>query len=308
MGRTLAQAPAWSSLQLSTVKAYYAALKPERTYANVMTTGAGFLFACRWHVDWLLLFYTLIGTTLIVMSACAANNYTDRGIDAKMPRTKKRATVTGHVTGGKLLAIAIVFGLVGLAILAVHVNWLTLLVGAIAYVDYVVLYAWSKRTTVHSTLIGTISGAAPLVAGYVAVTGRFDLTALLLALVMVFWQMPHFYSIGIFRRDDYAAGGLPIWPVVKGVRSTQIWMLVYTTLYVLAVLALALFGNSGVRHGSGGLVFGVVIGALGLYWLLRGMAGLRAQEPAKWARGMFGLSLITLLALSVGVAFAPLLP
>jgi protoheme IX farnesyltransferase len=183
----------------------------------------------------------------------------------------------------------------------VHVNWQTLLVGAVGYVDYVVLYAWSKRTTVYSTLVGTISGAAPLVAGYVAVMGHFDLTALLLALIMVFWQMPHFYSIGIFRRDDYAAGGLPIWPVVKGVRSTQYWILVYTILYLLAVIALAIFGN-------GGVVFGLVIGMLGLYWLYRGLAGFRAQEPAKWARGMFGFSLITLLVLCAGLAFAPLLP
>ena len=286
---------------LNKLKAYYAALKPERTYANVMTTAAGFLFACQWHVNWALLFYVLVGTTLVVMSACAANNYTDRGIDARMPRTKKRATVTGQVSARGLLIITVVFGLVGLAILAMHVNWVTVLVGAIAYVDYVVLYAWSKRTTPHSTLIGTISGAAPLVAGYTAVTGRFDLAALLLGLVMIFWQMPHFYAIGIFRRDDYAAADIPVWPVKYGVRSTQVWILIYTALYLLAVVALALFGH-------GGAVFVAVVSLMGAYWLWRGVAGFSHLDPAKWARGMFGFSLITLLVLSAAIAASPLLP
>ncbi len=285
---------------MNKLKAYYDALKPERTYANVMTTAAGFLFASKWHGEWLLFLYVLLGTTLIVMSACAANNVIDRNIDATMPRTKKRATVTGEVSPTRLTFISIVFGLVGFAVLAVHVNWVTVVVGAIAYIDYVVLYGWSKRTTPHSTLVGTLSGAAPLVAGYTAATGRFDATALLLALVMIFWQMPHFYAIGIFRRDDYKAGKLPIWPVKYGVRNTQYWILVYTALYLLAVIALAVFGSAGVAFAS-------VMGVLGLYWLYRGLAGFKALEPVKWARGMFGLSLITLVVLSAMLALSPLL-
>ncbi len=283
-------------------RAYYAALKPERTYANVMTTFAGFVFVSRWHIDAALLVYTLLGTTLVVLSACAANNVTDRGVDARMPRTKKRGTVTGAVSARSLVISAVIFGLAGLAILAVHVNMLTALLGLIAYIDYVVLYAWSKRTTPWSTLIGTISGAVPLVAGYTAVTGRFDLTALLLGLVMVFWQMPHFYAIGIFRHDDYKAGGLPIWPVVHGVRSTQRWILAYTALYLVAVLALATIGKAGA-------VFAVIIGSLGMYWLYRGISGFRSLDATKWARGMFGFSLITLLALSglIAVTAATLL-
>jgi protoheme IX farnesyltransferase len=279
---------------------YYLALKPERTYANVMTTLAGFLFACRWHVNWALLAYTLVGTTLIVMSACAVNNVTDRELDARMPRTRKRATATGLVPARRLLAVAVLFGVVGFGLLATRVNLLTASLGVLGYVDYVLLYAWSKRTTPYSTMIGTISGAVPLVAGYAAATGQLDATALLLGLIMLAWQMPHFYAIGIFRLKDYQAGGLPIWPVVKGVRSTQLWIMAYTALYVLAVLGLSWFGHVG-------WVFAVVIGSLGLYWLFKGFKGFAALQPEKWARGMFGFSLITLLALSAMLTLAPLL-
>jgi protoheme IX farnesyltransferase len=281
---------------MNRLRAYYSALKPERTYANVMTTAAGFLFATGWHFGWKLCVATLLGTTFFVMSACAANNCTDRGIDAQMPRTRKRPTVTGELPVRNLAIVAVALGIVGFGLLA-YANWLTVLVGAIAYFDYIVLYGWSKRHSIHSTLIGTICGAAPIVAGYTAVTGRFDLDALLLFLVMVFWQMPHFYAIAIFRREDYAAASLPIWTVVKGVRSAQHWILVYTALYLATVLALA-------WHETG-VVFGVVVGGMAVYWL--GLKGLRHQKPEKWARGMFGFSLITLLVLSGALALSPLL-
>lgn len=280
------------------LKDYYAALKPERTFFNVMTTGAGFLFACQWHVTWTLLLYTLLGTTLVVMSACAVNNCTDRELDAKMPRTKKRATVTGAVSVRKLAVIAAVFGVVGFAILAVHVNVLTTLLAAIAYIDYVVLYSWSKRHTPWSTLIGTVSGALPLVAGYTAATNSFDTTALLLGLVMTFWQMVHFYAIAIFRRKDYAAGNIPVWAVRYGVRSTQKWLLFYTLLYLVAVVLLTFFASLG-------WIFLAVVGGMGLYWLYRGLKGFQAEAPEKWARSMFGLSLVILLVLSAAVAVGP---
>jgi protoheme IX farnesyltransferase len=282
------------------LRAYYAALKPERTYANVMTTLAGFLFASRWHGNWGLLVATLVGTTLIVMSACAVNNCTDRSIDARMPRTKKRATVTGAVPVKKLAVLAIFLGLAGFGVLLTYVNLLTCLLGAIAYIDYVVLYAWSKRTTPWSTLIGTISGAVPLMAGYVAVTNQLSLTAWLLGLVMVFWQMVHFYAIAIFRRDDYAAGNLPVWSVRYGVKNTQLWMLLYALLYLLALIVLA-------AKGSAGWLLASVSGALGLYWLYLGVKGLRVLEPKKWARSMFGFSLITLMVLSGLLTVSPLL-
>ena len=283
------------------LRAYASVLKPERTFANVMTAGAGFLFAAAWTIDWGLLAAAIAGTTLIVMSACAVNNLTDRRLDSLMPRAQKRPLVTHQVSAASVAVLAVVLGVAGATLLLAYVNALTALLGLIGYIDYVVLYAWTKRTTPHSTLVGTISGAAPIVAGYTAVTGQFDLTALLLGLVMLFWQMPHFYAIGIFRLSDYKAAKLPIWPAVYGLRSTQVWMLLYTALYALAVVALAMFGDAG-------WTFGVVAGGLAVWWLVRSVYGLQAADATKWARGMFGFSLHVLMVLSGLLVVAPLLP
>ncbi|HUB93327.1 MAG TPA: heme o synthase [Verrucomicrobiae bacterium] len=282
------------------LKGYAEAIKPERAFFNIMMTAAGLLFATRWHVSWAVTLATIAGTSLLVMSGCLANNITDRRLDATMPRTKKRASASGIISVQVLVLLAAIFGIVGLGILAVWVNVLTALLGVLAYFDYVVLYAWTKRTTPLSTLAGTPAGALPLAAGYTAITGHFNMIALVLSLVMVFWQMVHFYAIGIFRRNDYRAGNLPIWPVRYGVRNTQAWMLVFTLLYIAAIFWLAAIGHTG-------RIFAVVVGVMGLYWLWLGIKGFRLQEPKKWARGMFGFSLTTLLVFCACLTLSPIL-
>lgn len=282
------------------LQAYYAVLKPERTYVNIMTTAAGFLFACKWHISWELLVSTLLGSTFIVMSACAANNATDRNLDARMPRTNKRALVVGDIPVRTVIALSVVLGLAGFTILALFVNWLTVLLGAIGYIDYVVLYAWSKRTTPHSTLIGTISGAVPITAGYTAVTNHFDTTAILLALILISWQMAHFYAIGIYRHKDYAAGKLPIWPVRYGDANTRSWIIAYTALFLICSVLL-------VAAGSAGNIYLVCMTALGVYWLYKALKGLRSPNLTLWARQFFLTSLVVILATSVLVSVGSVL-
>ena len=88
-------------------------------------------------------------------------------------------------------------------------NWLVVITGLAGFFTYVVLYGMlSKRMSVHGTLVGSISGAAPIFAGYVAVTGSIDAAAVLVFLAIFFWQMPEFYSIAVYRRDEYARAGV----------------------------------------------------------------------------------------------------
>lgn len=276
------------------LKSYLQAVKPERTFFNVMMAAAGFVYAAHWHINWALALATVAGTSLLVMSGCLTNNATDARVDAIMPRTRKRASANGEIPVRNLVVLAVIFGVVGLGILYMWVNTLVAWFGVAAYLDYTALYAWTKRTTPLSTLAGTPAGSLPLAAGYVAVTGRFDGTALLLALIMLAWQMAHFYAIGIYRLKDYKAGGMPVWPARYGVRNTQMWILVFIGMFIL----LAELLNNPVFTATA---------LAGLYWLYHGVKGVRSEKTEAWARGSFGVSLWVLLVFAAALCVAPVL-
>lgn len=275
--------------------------KPGIIYGNAMTAIAGFLLASRWHIDLLLFLATILGTCLVIASACVINNYIDRGIDQKMARTKWREAAMRKLGAKGMIGYGAILGALGFGLLIVYTNWLVVLIGLIAYIDYIVLYGVSKRASVHGTLVGSIAGAAPPVAGYCAVTGKFDAGALVIFLIMVCWQMVHFYAIAIRRADEYKAARIPVLPLVKGVKATQTQMIGYTTGFMASVAALAALGYAG-------WVFLVVMTALGGYWLYRGLKGLKTQNGVKWAGGMFGYSLVVLLSFSVMLSVGSILP
>lgn len=287
---------------MSTVKAYYSLTKPGVLYGNVLTGAAGFLLASRGHINLWLFLALIVGMTLVIASACVLNNYLDQDIDSKMARTKKRAIVVGEVKGRDAVIFSIVLGIVGIATLYLYTNMLVLAVGVIGFIVYVVLYGMlSKRLSVHGTLVGSISGAAPILAGYVAVAGRIDLGALLVFTVIFLWQMPEFYSIAIYRLKEYKAAGVPVMSVIKGVRSTTVQIVVYTILFVAATLLLSVYGYTGYSYL-------VVMLVLGVYWIWLGVKGLRIKDSDRWARKMFRFSLVILLVFSLMISVNSLLP
>jgi heme o synthase len=283
------------------LKTYYRLTKPGIIYGNTLTAAAGFLLGSDGGIDFIGLLSVLAGTALVIASACVINNYIDRDIDAKMKRTKKRALASGKVTGPQALAYAAVLGVAGFTILAMQTNLLTLCIGAIGFIDYVVFYTWSKRHTVFATLIGSISGATSITAGYTAATGTFDIGALLLFIILVLWQMPHFYAIALFRQSDYVAAGIPVLPAVRGARHTKVQILLYITAFTAAVIALTASGVTG-------YIFAVAMCVLTGLWFRRGLQGFAAQDDKDWGRKMFLFSLNIILALSVLLSLDTWLP
>jgi protoheme IX farnesyltransferase len=257
--------------------------------------------ASKWHIDFGLFLGVVFGTALVIASACVFNNYIDRGIDRKMNRTKKRALASGQISQQAALLYACLLGIAGFRLLLVYTNNLVALIGLLAFVDYIVLYGFSKRHSVHGTLVGSVAGAAPPVAGYCAVTGRFDLGAFIIFLIMVFWQMVHFYAIAIRRANDYKAAGIPVLPVARGIRETKIQMILYTIAFIFAVIDLSLRGYTG-------LMFASVMGALGLVWLYKGLRSFNIKDDVAWAKQMFLFSLIVLLSFSVMLSVGSILP
>lgn len=285
------------------INLYYQLVKPGIVYSNAMATVAGFslAFAQVYEFKWLVFIGVVVGTMLVIASACVLNNHIDRGIDTKMARTKKRATVTGEISTRSALVYTALLGVFGFGVLIAYTNLLTVMLGVLAYVSYIVFYGITKRTSVHGTLVGAIAGGLPPVAGYTALTNQLDLAAILLFFVLVAWQMPHFYAIAMRRHADYASAGIPVLPVVKGMRATKIQIVIYIALFIIVN---SLFTISGYT----GFVYMIIMTAAGGLWLAKGIRGFRVETDEKWALGMFLFSLFVLLLLCVMLAVGGLLP
>lgn len=286
---------------MSKVIDYYYLTKPGIIYGNLMTTIAGFLLAAEWNLELSLLFATLGGTTLVIASACVFNNYLDQNIDRKMGRTKQRALVTGVIPGPSALLYAILLGGIGFTLLMVWVNTLVVTLGIIAFIDYIVFYGLAKRRTLHGTLVGTIAGAIPLVAGYVAVTNNLDVTALLLFLIMTAWQMAHFYAIALYRLKDYAAAGIPVLPLKRSIAATQVHILAWIVLFIICTALLSACGATG-------STFLIIMTLIGLWWFDRSRQEKSRLDVTVWAKAVFGRSLFVLLLLSALLTVGSLLP
>jgi protoheme IX farnesyltransferase len=286
---------------LETIKTYYRLTKPGIIYGNAVTAAAGFLLASGRHIDALLLLSMLVGLSLIIASGCVFNNCIDRDIDSKMSRTKQRALVTGKVSTAAALLYATVLGAAGSLTLGLFTNTLTLLIALGGLFAYTVLYSIWKRRSSWGTVVGSLSGAVPPVVGYCAVTNRLDLGSFLLFLILVFWQMPHFYSIAIYRAREYKAAGIPVLSLEKGVSRTKTIILAYIAIFILAAAALSASGYTGYSYL-------IIILAASLYWLWLGLKGYKLADSDRWARRMFGTSLLVITAFSAGLAINAWLP
>ncbi len=277
------------------LKTYYTLTKPGIIYGNFITIVAGFLLASHGFIDYGLLFATALGLSLVMASGCVFNNVIDRDIDALMERTKKRALALGIISPRNALVYATALGIIGVAILFFYTNIITTAIAIFGLFAYVVLYSlWTKRTTVYGTLVGSISGAVPPVVGYTAVGNSLDIGAFIIFVVLIFWQMAHSYAIAIYRLKDYSNAGIPVLPVVKGIRTTKIDMAVYVVLTTIAMLTLTMFGYTG-------LIYSAIVTISGLLWLGLSIKGFTAPNDQAWARKMLLASIAMLLMWCVAV-------
>lgn len=271
------------------LKNYYRLTKPGIIGANLMTAVAGFLFASVSPFDWIGFVGMAVGITFILASGTIANNFIDRSLDSKMERTKNRALVTGQIKPLHALLATILFGVIGLALLVLYTNLYTVLIGIFGFVSYVGIYGYAKRKSYLGTAIGTLPGASPMVAGYVAATNSIDRTSLALFLIMAIWQMAHFYAITIFRKDDYKSASIPVISIVKGVPKTKRHIVVYTAILVPCIVLLKAISSLG-------LISFFALLAISLWWLRITVSEI---DHPKWAHKSFGGSLVVLIVISL---------
>jgi protoheme IX farnesyltransferase len=283
-------------------RSYFQLIKPGITLSNTLTGIAGFFLASSVvpFSPWILI-GVVVGIAFIIASACVFNNVLDRNIDKRMKRTKKRDVASGVMSVKKALAFGSLLGVIGFVTIIVLTNVLTFVLGVIAFFWYIAVYGYAKRKTVLSTIIGGVAGALPPMAGYTALTGRIDAAAIILFLILFFWQMPHFYAIAMFRRSDYASAKLPVWSVKYGMKSAKKQILIFTIIYAVASGLLYVFGYTHIVY----LVLSV---ALSAYWLHQGISFYKKVDDEKWARKMFGASLLILLSMCLLIAVGGFLP
>ncbi|CDH06930.1 protoheme IX farnesyltransferase (heme O biosynthesis) [Xenorhabdus bovienii str. oregonense] len=275
------------------IKQYLQVTKPGIIFGNLISVVGGFLLASKGVIDYPLFFATMLGVSLVVASGCVFNNYIDRDIDRIMERTKNRVLVKGLIDPKISLIYASVLGIAGIVLLYVAANALAMQLALIGFVIYVGVYSlYMKRKSVYGTLVGSLSGAAPPVIGYCAVTGQFDTGALILLLIFSLWQMPHSYAIAIFRFKDYQAANIPVLPVIKGISVAKNHITLYILAFMVATLMLTISGYAGYKYL-------IVAASVSIWWLGMALSGYKTANDRIWARKLFMFSIVAIMSLSV---------
>lgn len=274
------------------MKKYYELTKPGIIRGNVITAIAGFLLASRGEFDSWLFLGTIIGLLFVVASACVVNNIIDRDIDAKMMRTKDRALVKQQLSIRAATIFGLLLGILGFSLMFLYSNIVATVLALVGYIAYAGWYTFAKRKTPLSTIIGTVSGATPIVIGYVAVVGQIDVVALVLFSAMVYWQLAHFYAIALYRQKEYEKAHITLWPTGYGRSSTYTQINFAGIFFVASVLLLGYIADLGALYFVG-MVF------VGFWWLQTIMSGSRTNPQDTWARKVFKQSLVTILVWSI---------
>jgi protoheme IX farnesyltransferase len=248
-------APARSARQSAT--AYFLLTKPRIIELLLVTTVPTMFIAARGVPSPWLMAATLFGGALSAASANVLNCYLDRDIDALMRRTARRPLPAHRVDPADALRFGLVLGVAGFVWLWTFVNLLSAVLATSAILFYVFVYTIGlKRRSTQNIVIGGAAGAVPVLVGWSAVTGRVDLPALVLFAIIFYWTPPHFWALSLRFKDDYAAAGVPMLPVVRGARETSTQILYYTVLLVAVTLLLYPAGRMGAVYLAAAVALG----------------------------------------------------
>ncbi len=300
------------------VTAYVALTKPRIIELLLVTTVPTMMLAAGGVPSLQLVAATLVGGALAAGSANTLNCYLDRDIDQVMHRTERRPLATGAVSPREAVVLGVVLGVLSVAWLAVTTGWLPAALALAAIAFYVGVYTMAlKRRTPQNIVWGGAAGCMPVLIGWSAVTGSLAWTPVVLFAVIFFWTPPHYWPLSMRFRDDYAAAGVPMLPVVAGNVTVGRQIVAYSWVMVAASLLLWPVAGTTPFYGVAALVLGAAF--LGeAHRLLRrasieadaARAGHTVPGPSVEAGAMrlFHGSITYLTLLFLAVAIDPLLP
>jgi protoheme IX farnesyltransferase len=271
------------------------ALGKPRITLMVLLTAAGGIWLSPARASNLTVALALLGTCLIVAGANALNMYIERDIDGLMKRTKDRPLPAGRMAPRVALIFGVVCSVAAVPVLAIGVNATTALLAVLANLLYVLAYTPLKQRSHWALQVGAVPGAIPPLLGWTAATGRVDAGGLVLFAILFLWQIAHFHAIALFRKLEYGRARLIVLPNVEGDEAARHSIVRHAS--ALAAASLLLYPLH-VAHGIY-LASAVVLGA---FFVGVSVLGLRKGVTLKWARGVFGASLLYLVALFVAIA------
>ena len=260
--------PAWSD--------YLELCKPRVVALMLICAAVGMALASSNIPSPELIIATLVGVALVAGSAAVVNHIADARIDALMARTQNRPIATGRVSSQGAISLSIITGGLGFAILWFAVNPLTAWLNFASWAGYGFVYTYFlKRATSQNIVIGGLFGAAPPLFGWTAVTNSIDPQGLLLVLIIFIWTPPHFWSLALERKEEYALVNVPMLPVTHGESFTRLQILLYTILLLIISLVPFLIGMFGYLYFFSALLLGLVF----LFWTIRLMKPSNTDAP-----------------------------
>jgi protoheme IX farnesyltransferase len=271
---------------LSLARDYYDLLKPRVMSLVVFTAMVG-MFLAPGQLHPFLMFVSILCVAVGAGAAGAINMWYDRDIDILMSRTKKRPIPMGRIKAADALGFGIVLACGSVLMMAFAANYLVAFLLAFSIFFYVVIYTiWLKRRTPQNIVIGGAAGAFPPMIGWIAVTGSVSYEALVLFLIIFLWTPPHFWALALYRSEDYTKAGVPMMPVVAGLKHTKMQILTYSILLVAMSIVPYFIGMAGLLYlGTAMLLGGQFI------WLA---LGVKRSENILKAKNLFCFSIIYL--------------
>ena len=289
-----------ASWSWSTVGAYVALTKPRIIELLLVTTLPTMVVAQRGLPPVWLMAATLVGGALAAGGANAINMVVDVDIDRVMKRTKNRPLVTGALTPRAALVFALALEAAAFVELTLAVNLLSAVLALSATLFYVFVYTlWLKRRSSQNIVIGGAAGAVPVLVGWAAVTNSLAWAPVVMFAVIFIWTPPHFWSLAVRYRDDYAAADVPMLPVVASMRRTTTSIVSYTVALVATSFLLGPVAHLGWIY----MVTAAALGA-GFLWFVTRLWGLAQTGAAtgKDAMRVFAFSITYLTVLFVAMA------
>ena len=247
-------------------RAFYSLTKPRVVSLIVFTAVIGMFLATRGLVELPTLLSATAGIWLVAGAAAAVNCLVEQKIDAVMSRTSWRPLPQGELSAAQTLVFAGALGGIGLWLLYHYVNALTMWLTLGTFVGYAIVYTVIlKPATPQNIVIGGASGAMPPVLGWAAVTGEVTIEPLLLFLIIFAWTPPHFWSLALYRTEDYTRAGVPMLPVTHGKEYTRLQVLLYTLILFAVSLLPYVIRMSGLAY----LIAASILGSVFLIYALR---------------------------------------